>query len=808
MLGHGFAIPLVATRRRRASTSSPSVIWDQTSLDHTNAHNASITLSNFSTYSVYRLKISCSNGGVVLAQTDFIPTNGQITGLDTTTMLDGTLTVSLTLYTTQPDMPVALGYAASSAITATIAKDTLSIITTLAPLRAWLPTGYTGSDVDMGTLSGAFGTSTSLTPASANEPQISGKKAVNEGTMFDVQRSGSQRADFTAVSTTDFHLFMPMAFKSTGTANQCIIGKAAASPYINLNNSTTWSIRAAGVAAVTLTAMGTAVGNDMDSWEFAVTGGAVTIARNEVEVVASTATNQVGAWTFDKMFSLNNGNFLDAYVGPILLFGSVLTGNNLTYVRRALRQFVSYHKYVSTSGSDSNLGWSTSAPWSTVSKTNSWAPFSKSVDFIFNDDESWTTGFGPTVAGTSSYPKTWRRRFNGTARPKFNNATVVSPGSSWSAISSSVQTYTLGASYTPGKVWVIDGSGNVVHIFSRATSSNYSFTASGTTLTVRYDGVTDLNTLTVYIAANAASTDGFLSGVAYTHAYGLDIRHFAGSGTTLGVGSAVPNNITDCYIAYNKSDGCDVSNLAILNAKLNAIIGNGQNIVSPGSDGDGLSAHGSSQLNATGNYITGNLNSGVRSEVGITQTIDRNWFYNNIREFKIADQDSLSDFTGTTTLTNNVYEYYPDPDGGVTVCIDVNALPVTSGAVTTTIYGNTIVSRSAGVGTGVSVGLSSCTMNGNIIRGFATGSTVAATITLTEDYNNYYGNTANKAGSGTHSGGTHDITTDPQHIDFSGRNYRITAGSGADGTANNNSLTLDFRSKARDTSPAMGAYEP
>jgi hypothetical protein len=213
--------------------------------------------------------------------------------------------------------------------------------------------------------------------------------------------------------------------------------------------------------------------------------------------------------------------------------------------------------YVSTSGSDSNAGTSTSAPWATVTKVDA-TPFQPGDQILFQRGDEWHGQLTADASGTAANPIVYGAYGNSSLpTPIFDGSDVI-PNSAFSLVSGS--TYSFSVSNVPGAdgnaYWVyanhigLDAAAADDSSSGGVLANADSFYINGTTVYVNTGGVNVSSGTVVYTlgdrgaGTNANSSLINSNGFSYVTFEDIEGRETA----EVGGGNSLTGGIADGYV--------------------------------------------------------------------------------------------------------------------------------------------------------------------------------------------------------------------------------------------------------------------
>jgi len=231
-----------------------------------------------------------------------------------------------------------------------------------APVRAWTPTGGAGT-----TLPAAFG-------ANGNAALVGAPSYVDRGPhgqrLLNLSQASGQHATFSQVTITgDCELWAVVAVKSlAGTKN--ILGRAgsAASAIMVQNGAAALNVRTQGGTATSCPGPYTLnLGLQIVRLRYVQATGTATPYFNG-DIGTATAVGSQG-FVFDQIGRSNAGSLMDGYLGPIMLFDRLLSAQEAGDLLAYLQPWRSRVLYVASDGSDaSGTPWSQATPYASLSQ--------------------------------------------------------------------------------------------------------------------------------------------------------------------------------------------------------------------------------------------------------------------------------------------------------------------------------------------------------------------------------------------------------------------------------------------------------
>ena len=524
------------------------------------------------------------------------------------------------------------------------------------------------------------------------------------------------------------------------------------------------------------------------------------------DVQAGTSASASGTYNFSRLGKLNvTANPTNYQISDFALYAAALSAGNVASIESWLEPGRRQRRFTADDGSDSSTTpWLQATPLLTVAQAKLGLRPGDAV--LFARGDTWRNQqITNTVTGTEAAPIVWGAYGSGNDPRLWGVTTANVFTSGWTDAGAGDWTRTL--AYRPTKVWIplAHNNGQLwdFDLSSDFTITEWYFDHDGvTTLTIHLNGVLDPNTIEVVVAEDN-TLNGVDTAATFNRFEGLDLRYWARTGVSCGGTGQL--TMKGGFIAFCAADGVDMASsgtMIVLDAEISGV---GVNRFAGSSDGDGISGHGTCAVVVKRCYLHDNLKSGVLSLRSTTNTVERCLLQGNNQNLDWSDTGTGN---GSATYRNNIVIRTADDQA--------EAINVLSGAGTLTvdIEFNTIVSSEAGIGTGINLQTGAATYAvtalNNIIRGFAVGSASAAGKDLTENYNDYFGNTTARTGGhngGSATPGVNDISSDPDMVDFNGGDYALTVDSPCIGAADNTGVTVDYLGLRRGPGYDIGAYQ-
>lgn len=528
-------------------------------------------------------------------------------------------------------------------------------------------------------------------------------------------------------------------------------------------------------------------------------------------------------WTFSQFGRINaiaaTGTF---YIGAFALYGAVQSAGDLTALTAWFEPWRRQRRFTSSStGNDASVTpWLQATPLLTIAQSANVAylRYGDSPQLLAGD--VWTgdpvatatsaltigdyiviakygVGANPIVQGVAAFAGLW---------------TFVSSAagiSTWTAALASDPTFgSIKTGTAATQVTLFDRPGNpylytIIAGRSLATAGGFSYTWSAGTISLALLDGMDPNTYEIRLPQAAANAIGLSLSGAPWRCFDIESMFWQTFGARPS-GTVNGTQLIRCTTSWNFDDGVGPNQNC--DGYYHQSFGNGSGVHSSG-HGDGWSQHGTSICTVYAGWFENNDLGGIRPEQYAFTTADRCYIKGNYNDVQQLSQGTGSS-GGGITITNSVIVVTSASQNGYAIDFIGGA----AGAKTQLLiaYNNTIVNAQGAVGTTIGINLTEAGATGNlaewnIIKGFQTGIKVAASIALTEDYNDFYLNSFNTAGAGTITAGGHSITTDP----LLAADYTLQAGSPCIAGATGSAQTIDMsgRQRPKNVTPNIGAME-
>lgn len=691
-------------------------------------------------------------------------------------------------------------------------------------------------------MAGAYGTAVNALGGpsggtNTHEPDLTAAISTRGEAMIKYTAANSEYFTFVSQSLvgSDCEVFTVFGMPPTTTGTRCLIGRQVGpSSAIQLasfggtETSVGFLVRVVSGASTAVNADIGALnrGCNVASFGYAQAAGTVLLAFNGVEN-ASAVSVGTGSFIFDCLGQNNATNFMDGYRGTTLVYSRKLTTAERATVNAWLcARYQSKAYYFASAGSDTaNTGWSTTSPW---------AGFARMVSNLH--------GFyaGDTLRGKGG--DTFREGANaGKTIPAGVTLELDNPGGTFGTGRTIVLCSTLPSNWT-----LLAG------YWSRAeTKQPYYYIYD--TAAADLDATQDWPAWLAYPTGQAVSPDtntpltpaagkfGWVAGTMYwndaagnpNNRLEVPVRTVSSGGQFAAVFTLNANNSVLSGGTFKYCDGTWVSQTATVACKVipgdwryctsdaldcagniagrvytqvgtptSMIAYNGSAPTIGGSDGDGVSAHGTAGTPSTVNRsllrIAMNFKASLDDQTSVISNNDRCLF---VGSNPVTQAENGAG--GPETLTNSKV-----------IAIAGSLAPYgfygRSASANLVIEGNTFILAGGpdanSVGGWLDTAGATATVKDNIFIGFRTGLKGAASTVWTNDYNCIHVDSGSAQYSGVPTAGAHEITIDPLLNNQATGDLTLQSGSPCLGTGIAiGGLTKNFAGATRANPPNMGA---
>jgi hypothetical protein len=311
--------------------------------------------------------------------------------------------------------------------------------------------------------------------------------------------------------------------------------------------------------------------------------------------------------------------------------------------------------YVSTSGSDSNSGTSTSAPWASVAKVDA-TTFAPGDTILFQRGDQWHGDLIASSSGTAGNPITYADYGNESlARPTFDGSDII-PNTAFTLVSGS--TYSFNVASVP------NAGGNAYWVYSQNTSTNTDQGLLAASASDNSSGGVESNSGSFYI--NGSTVYVNTGGVNPTLAGNTTIFTLGDRGAGTNANSSLIDSNGYSYITFENLVGRETAEVGGGNSLTGGIndgyvyrIQGGSNVTLLNDDGEYGSKHIFGAIDTTGFLAQGDT-----AEGGPEGVSGNNLGYGNATAM-VAYADNAGGNTGDTQvwLNDSVSNYDPSQPG-------------------------------------------------------------------------------------------------------------------------------------------------
>jgi hypothetical protein len=562
----------------------------------------------------------------------------------------------------------------------------------------------------------------------------------------------------TQTLTGGIHIFAAFKPNDIATAQQTLLLGGGGTSYIQFGTSSAIAVKLEGVSAFNLSLPRALSLNRWNIMELIVSGGTATVYVNgQAGGSSAVASDSIKV---NLIGHAGGSNYWQADVGALLFHqGTPLDATARQIVRNALSLYVSSVFYVSTSGSDSNDGYTPSTPFATILKAQNTRPY-PGDQILLNRGDVFSE-MGATDTTTSFWP------WNSAAAPIVFGAYGSGPrpilkGSNpitgWTLVSGTE--YKAALAYTALNAFRI-----LATPLSEANVQKLILGTAGSLTSGQFGTSSGFVHVNIGIDPSGATIEVPRlgeKGWVYTNTNSwiiqdLGVYMFEQSGITITGGTN--QAVTRCDLMFNGDDGFD---LATPGARCDithcTIVRNGLTRTIFGGPGDGISYHSTSGGLIGWNHVRDNEKGGITNLEGCDVTVVGNYIDGcNNNAFILATTDT----PGTHNWYYNIIVVRSQDTNKFGIRRDGSGNTSIINAVNNTIYSTT--------GTGTGIDAADLAKN-NIVVNFTTGINAVTTA----GYNDVFGCTTAYS---TTTPGTGAINADPLFNNAAAADFTLLNGS-------------------------------
>jgi hypothetical protein len=509
------------------------------------------------------------------------------------------------------------------------------------------PTALVGGAL-ASSLPGAWGSPAMLSTGAAPAGFAADFGPDHQGCMQFVRAAGQSRT-FAELPSGDLHIFAVLDFAST-SADQVLFGhQTLSTPAIrfaaNAGGFATLSVRTRGGGAVNVPLPYRKAAGRFELMEFAYSAavGTLTVRQNDR---TSPAVVGSGGLPFNQLSGARGANFLDAFLGPVLICDRLLSDEEAANLREFLAPWRTRTFYISPAGSDTARGDRPDRAWRTLDKVEQLGFRCRPGDaFVLAAGMQIrrTAKFVPPVDGTAQNRCVLRGEPGG-EKPDIAGSRLIQggwthdPGGTWS------RSDVAG----PIMIWISGPAGMATPVAPRPLTQPNTFQYASPVLTVAAEPGVDLNAAQVEVAAGAAFS--FYEGSRNHWTFeNLRIRHMPHDGFAPQGGTGIWAR--DVELLYCANDGWGPGGGTDLRLEQFVIRGCGKGRTDNGAAGDGISHHGNASGLVQNGVIELCMKAGIDDERGAQVTYADVTVRDCNHNYRWLNQSSSAAAAGSQSLT-------------------------------------------------------------------------------------------------------------------------------------------------------------